>query len=430
MNITASPSRHWNRSNLLPHIPTCFQGDFIQKATCIGIDPAKAPVGLMPCFHEMIGNRGIQLPGSPLIPLDLKPEANLEPSEALLAIKNSVCTLITTNRFNHPFFLIRRICFAFPESQIVIFTKTSDEAFALKQQLRADCQSVWHLNGEIPESLKDIQPRIRITELSARGLSLNSLRLHEADIVIAMDAENFARYRFLGPVQNLFNTQRGTFIQPGARLVGIIKEDAHIKNQRLVWPLFGLRTFQLGRLGKAYQTPLVQWFTRDKWDKSEQGLGPKPSNVDLKSRCIWNNRLRNHSLLRQVKRCRGEANQLAFVRSRYGNDFRNAVGLVVENEIHKTALMKELSGSVPCFVYTFDEIRRANDLPSLLVRGDAGTGLLPLNPQPHPTILYDLKDQSPWFLRKRAKQRQQVYLERSFVGRTPYQNKVAQKHLG
>ena len=385
----------------------------------------------MPCFREMIRHRGIQLPESPLIPLELRPEANLEPSEALSSIKNSIYTLVTTNRFTHPFFLIRRICFAFPEAQIVVFTKTIDEGFALKQQLRADCQKVWHFNGEIPESLRDsIQPRIRVTELSARGLSLYSLRLHEADIVMAMDAEDFARYRFLGPVENLFNTQRGTFIQPGARLVGIIKEDTHIDNQKLVWPIFGLRTYQLGRMGKAYHTPLVHWFTRDKWDQSDKGLGPNPSNVELKSKCIWKNRLRNHSLLRQVKRCRGEANQLAFVRSRYGNDFRNAVGLIVENDIHKAALEKELSSSAPCPIYTFDEIRNANDLPSLLVRGDAGTGLLPLNPQPHPTVIYDLKDQSPWFLRARANQRQQVYLQRSFVGRTPYQKKVAQKHLG
>jgi len=402
----------------------------MQKATSLGVDPANAPVGLMPCFREMVTDRSIQLPGSPLIPLQLKPEANLEPSEALYSIKNSVCTLVTTNRFSHPFFLIRRICFAFSDAHVVVFAKSDDQAFALKQELRADCQDAWHLTGEIPEALRQgIHPRIRITKLGARGLSLESLRLQNADIVIAMDAEDFARYRFLGPVENLFNTQRGTFIQPGARLVGIIKEDTHIENQRLVWPLFGMRTFQLARMGKAYHTPLVHWFTRDKWDKSEQGLG-KPSNVDLKSRCIWNNRLRNHSLLRQVKRCRGEAGQLAFVRSRYGNDFRKAVGLVVENDIHRSALMKELSGSAPTPVYTFDEIRNATELPSLLVRGDAGSGILPLHPQPHPTVIHDLRDQSPWFLRARAKQRQKAYLLQWFLGTTPYQNKLAQKHLG
>ena len=77
-----------------------------------------------------------------------------------------------------------------------------------------------------------------------------------------------------------------------------------------------------------------------------------------------------------------------------------------------------------------DEIRSSTSLPSILVRADAGTGLLPIGQQVNQLLVVDVKDESPKFLRQRAIQREKAYIASWHLGIRPLAAKLLSlKHL-
>jgi hypothetical protein len=167
---------------------------------------------------------------------------------------------------------------------------------------------------------------------------------------------------------------------------------------KLVYPIFGLRTFQLGADGKAILAPLVNWLSRTKQDNSDKRVGNDQSLRNQKEKMIWHNQQRNNFSVKKINEVRRELAGYAFVQERYGADTSDALAVVVENNIHLSALQEAMTvKGVSCPVLTFEDIEKAS-LPSVLIRADAGVGLLPIRVQEHPLLVLMLRTSLQVFL--------------------------------
>jgi hypothetical protein len=138
---------------------------------------------------------------------------------------------------------------------------------------------------------------------------------------------------------------------------------------------------------------------------------------------IWHNQQRNNFSVKKINEVRRELAGYAFVQERYGADTSDALAVVVENNIHLSALQEAMTvKGVSCPVLTFEDIEKAS-LPSVLIRADAGVGLLPIRVQEHPLLVFDVKDESPSFLRRRYKLRNKTYQQTWHCGDKPFVEK-------
>jgi hypothetical protein len=139
---------------------------------------------------------------------------------------------------------------------------------------------------------------------------------------------------------------------------------------------------------------------------------------------VWENLPRNNAILRLARRLKHEAKDFAFVQERLQGGLFSPVAIVVENTLHKKEMYRQQgdkSELIP--VMAFEDIEQRDDLPSFLVRADAGTGLLPLLPQRHGIWVVDVQDQTSKYLSRRVRLRQKAYLKAWHVGEQPFVSK-------
>jgi len=386
------------------------------------------PTAFLPAINELTAEHGFPRFKPSFRPLELCPLANMPENEALSNIASGQPTLIATSTFIDPTKLIRRICSTFPTARIVVLVKNKSKGIQLVAALREDGVRSWYFSGE-HFNVPGVPDRVRV--VNQDKLSFYSLELHNADIVIASDAVQFVHNNYFAHHSELFDIRSGTHFKSDVCLVGLAPEPMPMSDRRLVYPTFGLRTYQLNRSGNAFMAPLVTWSRRTKDDRSDLRLGLDYRLCWQKKMLIWENHGRNNFVTKLVQRAIALAGSYPFVQARYGTDLASAVSVVVENHVHASALRETMNRkSVSCRVLTFDEIRNRTSLPAILVRADGGTGLLPIGPQENELIIVDVQDQSPKFLRQRAVQREKAYLASWHLGSMPLAAKLLSlKHL-
>ena len=422
----------WNRINCLEGLSdedAKFMASAIRKD--LGADPENTAVGLLPAINELLRSRNCQpiQYGYPALPMSER--AQTATCEILSHIANGppslVMTSTTPTRHSNPAKLIKRICNAFPTASIVVFMESNSARISLTKALREEGHSCWNFEKEY--QLQEDEPypvhRIRITRL--RHLALNNLKLWEADIVIMAEAVDFVQFNYFGHYSQLFDTWSGTHIKAGARLVGIAPENTHLSDLKAVWSVFGLRPYLLGQNGYAVLAPRVYWARRTTTDNTHLRVGNNISELQLKKVMIWLNDARNNFIVKQIKTANKLITNIPVFNSRCGGDI-NSIAIVVENTIHFASLNKKLEDhGVRCHILTFDQIRNETVLPSILIRADAGIGLLPIGAQEHPIAIIDIQDESPRFLRERYKMRKNAYSKVWAEGEMPFCNKYRGK---
>ena len=415
----------WNTVNLqsLP-LESALPEAFLSELNRLGIDAANAPIALLPAVNELLVQHGMPFVSFPIGPMDKPENTVLLDNEALGALQHHGQALVLTDRFTDPAKLIQRLAKSFPTADIVVFAKNQLEGFEITNALRADGQSVWYMEKEYPTH-KDKPPtrhRIRIT--SRNKLAIADLRLHATDIIVRTEAQQFIRNDYFCHHTELFNPRKGTFFSPNARLLGIAPADTHPRDMLEVYSVFGIRTFDLTANGMAYAPPTVSWLTRDKTYTGNHDLGPAPSILDQKKAFIWHNQKRNACILRHARKAVNSAGVSGAVATQQDSPIGN-VGIVVESELHRNSLVgSRAAWGAPCPVYTFDDIRNNDHLPSILIRADGGTGLLPIKPQASRVQVLDIKDQASHFLRTHIRQRKAAYLRHWLLGSAPYLSKL------
>jgi hypothetical protein len=324
-------------------------------------------------------------------------------SNALVVSKNNM----------PPLPLVTRTCAAFPDSRIVVIVPNNATAIRTVQTLRADGQNCWYLDKEYRFRDEEEAPDHRIKVVLESRLALCSLQLHRADIVVVSNAARFLRNQICGfDAMTLFDQGAGTHFKEDARLVGIINEDNKLAEIETVSSVFGPRKYLLNADGAAYLAPWVSWIARKKEGRALRADYPsfEATNLEHMKALVWGNRSRNKCAINQARRLWREAGSYKFVQERYGAVIPCPVAVVAENAIHKVALTEYQAGNnqqIP--VLTFMEISRCEDLPSFLVRADAGTGLIPILPQQQKVWVVDIQDQTCKFLSKRFLQRLNQY---------------------
>ena len=351
----------------------------------LGVPLERVPLGLVPALNELLVEQGLQVIGTALPPLTTSDSAQLANCEVLSHIAQGPPSLITTSSYKDLTKLVRRICSVFASADIVITVRNKTVGYKLVQALRNDRQNCWYMEKEYAIKEDQPYPNHRIRVVKKDKLALCSLDLQRADIVVVTDAVEFVHNDYFCIHTEWFNTNKGTFIQPDARVVGVVSQDAHPRDMKLVFPIFGLRTFLLGANGKAVLAPLVNWLSRTKQDNSDKRVGDDQSIRNQKEKMIWNNQQRNNFILKKINEVRRELAGYAFVQERYGADTGDALAVVVENNIHLTAFQAAMTvKGVSCPVLTFEDIEKASSLPSVLIRADAGVGLLHIRVQENP----------------------------------------------
>jgi hypothetical protein len=390
----------------------------------LGLSLEQVPLGLMPGVNEVFAAEGFPSVGTALPLLPGSETAQMASCELMSHIAQGPPSLVTTSKHKDLTKLIRRICSTFPSADIVVIVKNKNVGYKLVQALREERQNCWYLDKEYALKVDQPWPNHRIRVVKQDKLALWSLDLHRADIVVVTDAVEFVHNNYLCNHTEWFNTFKGTFIKPEARLVGVVDEDAHPRDMKLVYPIFGLRTFLLGANGKAVLAPLVNWLSRTKQDNSDKRVGNDQSIRNQKEKMIWQNQQRNTFIVKKINEVRRELAGYAFVQERYGADSGDALAVVVENTIHLTAFQAAMTvKGVSCPVLTFEDIQNASSLPAVLIRADAGTGLLPIRAQENPVLVLDIKDEAPSFLRRRRKLRNNAYQKYWHCGAMPFVEK-------
>ena len=424
VNRLAKP-RLWNRLNLhsLP-LESVLPDAFLTELSRLGIDSANTPFGLLPAVNELLVQHGMPFLSFPMELLEIPGNTVLLDNEALGALQRHGHALVLTDRFTDPVKLIQRLAQSFPSADVVVFAKNRVEGIGITNALRADGHSAWYMEKEFPcrNGKPPIQHRMRIT--SQNKLAIADLRLHATDIIVRTEAQQFIRNDYFCHHTELFNPRKGTFFNPRARLLGIAPADTHPRDMLKVYSVFGMRTFELTANGMAYAPPTVDWLTRDKTYTGNQNLGPAPSILDQKKEFIWNNQKRNACVLRHARKAVNSPGGSGAVAHTQDSPM-GSVGIVVESELHRNSLAgSQAAWGAPCPVYTFDDIRNNDHLPSILIRADGGTGLLPIKPQASCVRVLDIKDQASHFLRTRTKQRKAAYSRQWLLGSTPYLAKL------
>ena len=423
MNRPTSP-RLWNTVNLT-ELAGAAEGESAPPIDFarLGIaDPASTFEGLVPAINDRLGPaRRVKHPAYP--PIETC-EFFLEDHEALAHIAMGPPTLVTTSTHKDPTKFVRRICCSFPKSDIVVMVRNKEAGYPLVQALREDGHTSWYMQEE--GGLKADAPyrndRIRVVRQDK--LALWSLDLHRADIVVATDAVGFIRGDYFAHHTELFNTQQGTCIKPGARLVGIVGQEAHPRDLRRVYPIFGLRNHILGSGGRAFLAPVVQWLTRAKVDHSQRSVGSGAPPSALKEKTIWTNERRNNFIAKKIRGIQASLDEHGFIQERVQADPENAVAIVVENLIHQATMKAALASKhVDCLVLTFQELANKPALPPVLVRADAGVGLLPIRVS-GPILVVDVKDETPGFLRAQMNRRKQAYARHWHLAPKPFLSRL------
>ncbi len=428
-----------NRNNLLSHLSPDAAEQFnsviadllavnSETGTPAHWSAESVPTAFLPAIDEVTTEHGFPRFNASFRPLELSPLANMAENEVLSQIANGQPTLVTTSSFNDPTKLIRRICLTFPAARIVVMVRNKTQGKDLVAALREVGIRSWYFSGEY-KTQPDVLDRVRVVKQTR--LSIISLELHNADIVIASDAIQFVRNDYFGHSSQLFDIGSGTHFKPDVRLVGLVPDSIPMRDRRLVYPTFGLRTYELSSNGNAFIAPWVTMARRTKDDRSDMRVGLDSRLCWQKKTMIWQNPGRNNFISKLVQKTIALAGSYPFVETRYGTDLDNAVSVVVENHIHASALREALNRkSVSCGILTFDEVRNSSNLPSILVRADAGIGLLPIGPQVNQLLVVDVKDESPKFLRQRVIQREKAYLASWHLGNRPLAAKLLSlKHL-
>ena len=417
-------SRLWNTVNLT-ELAGAAEGESAPPIdfTRLGIaDPASTFEGLVPAINDRLEPaRRVKHPAYP--PIETC-EIFLEDHEALAHIATGPPTLVTTSSHKDPTKFVRRICSSFPKSDIVVMVRSKEVGYPLVQALREDGHTSWYMQEE--DGMKADAPycndRIRVVRQDK--LALWSLDLHRADIVVATDAVGFIRNDYFAHHTELFKTHQGTCIKPGARLVGIVDQDAHPRDLRRVYPIFGLRNHLLGSGGRAFVAPVVQWLTRTKTDHSQRSVGSGAPPSALKEKTIWTNERRNNFIAKKIREILASLDEHGFIQERIQADPENAIAIVVENLIHQATIRAALASKrVDCPVLTFQEMANKPALPSVLVRADAGVGLLPIRVS-GPILVVDVKDETPGFLRSQMNRRKQAYARHWHLAPKPFLSRL------
>ena len=399
-------------------------GHLLQDSLRLSLE--QVPLGLVPALNEVAAAERLSCVGTALPPLPISETAQMASCELISHIAQGPPSLLTTTSTHKDITkLVKRICSTFNQADIVVTVKNKNVGYKLVQALRDEGQNCWYMEKEY--ALKEGAPwpdhRIRIVRQDR--LALWSLDLHRADIVVVTNAVDFVHNNYFCHHTEWFNSNKGTFFKQEARLVGVVDQDAHPRDMKLVYPVFGLRTFQLGAEGQGFIAPLVSWLSRTKQDNSFQRVGNDQSLRNWKEKTIWQNQQRNNFIVKQINAVRKELGSYAFVQERFGADTADALAVVVENSIHLTAFQAAMTvKGISCPVLTFEDIQENSSLPSVLVRADAGTGLLPIQVQEHPLVIFDVRDESP-FLRRRAKLRNNDYQQHWHCGAKPFLEKWA-----
>ena len=395
--------------------------------TRLSIDPESVPTGLVPAVNEIYRELGLQPVGTAMAHLPTSETASLAHCEVLSQVAIQAESLVVAKNGMSELPFIARVCATFPESCIIVAVRNKRIGVDVVNVLRTQGHDCWCLDDEYKLREGHDRPNHRIRVVMEDMLWLTSLDIHQADIVLFTDAAYFVRNKIMGfDPEVLFDIRFGTHFKEDARLVGIINEDVPLKAMRAVWSIFGLRTYQLNTQGEAYLAPKVTWITRSKEDRSllTSGLTKDSTNREKMKALVWENLPRNKSVLANARRLRHEAKGYAFVQERYGIGHFSPVAIVVENNLHKKEMYRLQEGKPELIpVMAFEDIAQRTKLPSFLVRGDGGTGLLPLLPQEHGIWVIDVADQTSKYLSRRAKLRQKAYLRSWHVGEQPFVSK-------
>ena len=433
MQLLHSPCFSSHRANCLRGLEaeTAFQAR-TELNTRLSIDPESVPTGLVPAVNEIYRELGLQPVGTALPPLPTSETAQLARCEVLSQIARGAESLIVRKNGQSLLPFIARLCATFSQSRIIVTVSNKRTAIETVNFLRNQGEDCWFLSDEYKLREGEDWPKHRIRIVLEDMLWLNSLAIHQADIVLVTDAVFFVLNKILGfDPEVLFDIRFGTHLKDDARLVGIISEDVPLKGMRAVWTIFGLRTYLLNPQGEAYLTPRVTWITRSKEDRSlfASGLTTDSTNREKMKALVWENLPRNNAILKLARKLKQEAWVHSFVRERYGNSLCNPVAIVTENLLHRKVLVgMQEAHKVRVPVMAFEEIEQREDLPSFLLRADAGTGLLPSLAQRIGIWVMDIRDQTSKYLSKRARSRQKAYLRHWHVGQQPFVNKWQSVH--
>lgn len=415
-----------NRVNALADIPHDMEDKARNLvASSLNIDAESVPDGLILAVNEQFRIHGLQTVGSTLSPL-LNPGCPPIPDHSILrGINLGLPSLVMKPKASSSIALVKNVCATFHESRVVIAVSTRREGVEVVNALRAEGQACWYLDKEYPVYEGQDAPFHRIRVVRSDMLWLISLDLNAANIFIATDASSFVRTNSQD-LDLLFNIGFGTHFHEEVRLVGILNEDASKSEFSHVFPIFGLKSHLLYPSGEAFLAPLVTWVSRRKHE--DKGLA-REARTEIPNRewmetLVWNNVSRNRCVIKLAARLAGQSNSLYPAGPGCGDECKNSVGIVVENNRHRDsvqALQQAQAKAIP--VFTFDEIRRCNTLPSKLVRADAGTGLMPLSTLGQCVRVYDIRDEAHWYLRRRFKQRDAAYSLLWHSGPRPFTRK-------
>ena len=393
----------------------------------LGLASPQVPVGLLDVANEILVGAGIAPIGVAWPSLPTSDSAQLANCEVLSRVANGPPSLVTRKNGQSVLPFVARLCATFPQSRIVVTVTNKRTGIELVNFLRSQGEDCWFLDNDYRLREEQAPPDHRIRIVCADMLYLSSLQLNRADIVVVTDAARFVAQKMFGFDSNvLFDFRFGTHFSEDVRLVGIVDEDVPLQNMGEVWSVFGLRTYQLNTQGEAYLAPRVTWITRSKQDRSlfATGLTQDSTHRQKLNALVWENQPRNNAILRLARRLKHEALEYAFVRERYGNSVCNPVAIVTENLLHRRVLVAmQDTQKIRVPVMAFEDIEQRDDLPSFLVRADAGTGLLPLLPQRHGIWVVDVQDQTSKYLSRRVRLRQKAYLKAWHVGEQPFVSK-------
>ena len=385
------------------------------------------PVGLLDAANEILIGEGIAPIGVACPPIPRSDAAQLANCELISHIASGPPSLVVKQKGMSVLPLVERICATFSKSRIIVTVSNKRTAIETVNFLRNQGEDCWFLSDEYKLLEGEAPPDHRIKIVLEDMLYLCSLQLHLADIVVVTDAARFVNQKIFGfGVDSFFDIRFGTHFMEDVRLVGIIDEEVPPKNMREVWSVFGLGTYLLNPQGEAYLTPRVTWITRSKQDRSlfASGLTTDSTHREKMKTLVWENLPRNQSVLKIARRLQKEAHTYPFVSERYGNSVCNPVAIVTENLLHRRVLVKmQDTQKVRVPVMAFEDVEKREDLPSFLLRADAGTGLLPLLAQRHGIWVVDVADQTSKYLSRRVRLRQKAYLHAWHVGDQPFVSK-------
>ena len=418
-----------NRNNshhfsAIEHLEENLWGQARALVTELGLDPDCVPVGLIPLVNKRFSDFGLPPVGTALPALTGN---SLQTGSVFGHINTQHTALVSApSRALVPSFCAR-LCNAYPTSRVVLTLRNKQLAIQTLKLLRNEGHDVWFLDKEYRLHDGQAWPNHRVRIVLEDSVYLCSLDLHRADVVLIQDPGRFLLGSTCGfGNMVLFDQGFGTHFMENARLIGLQTEETPASSLRQVWQVFGMRNYQVNTQGEAFLAPRVTWITRAKQDRSHLNtkLTKESTNHEKLQAMVWGNLSRNMTLLRCARRLLHEAKSYAFVQERLSRGPFDPVAIVVANNRHKKTLLQLQEGKYPLIpVLSFEDVANRTRLPSFLMRGDAGTGLLPLLPQENSLWVVDVKDETNQFLTRRFRLRLKAYIRHWHPGEDPYGTK-------